>query len=218
MSLDKKRLVLVGMGGHSKVVRDIALRNGYEVLGHLDDRAPATPREDYLGTLADAPNWFAEAEFVIAIGSNASRRAIVARLQVEARLAEAGEVRFATLIDPSAILGSGVEIGEGTVLMPGAIVNSDAQIGRHAILNTGATVDHDCIIGDYAHVSPGVNLAGGVHVGEAAHVGIGASAIPQVRIGEGAVIGAGAAVIRDIPAHVVAIGVPAKVMKPAVTA
>ena len=81
------------------------------------------------------------------------------------------------------------------------------------IINTSATIDHECDIGDAAHICPGVNLAGRVFIGAATQVGIGASVIENVHIGEGCVIGAGAVVTGDIPDHVLAYGVPAKVIR-----
>jgi acetyltransferase EpsM len=202
-----KRCILVGMGGHSKVVADVARKTGYDIVGWLDDHIPDREMPNYLGTLAEFERFAEEdIEFFIAIGNNAVRQRIAESLTLHG-------VRFATLVDPSAIIGSGVVIHTGTVVMPGVIVNADACVGQHAILNTGATVDHDCAIGAYAHVSPGAHLAGGVTVGDLAHVGIGANIIQQINIGTGAVIGAGAAVIRDIPTYATAVGVPAQVIK-----
>ncbi|HIC96179.1 TPA: transferase, partial [Candidatus Bipolaricaulota bacterium] len=85
--------------------------------------------------------------------------------------------------------------------------------GENVIINTGATIDHDCVIEDYVHISPGVHLAGNVKLGELSHIGIGASAVQRVKIGKGVIIGAGAVVIDDIPDHVTAVGVPARVIK-----
>ncbi|PWK09689.1 acetyltransferase [Tumebacillus permanentifrigoris] len=199
-------LILIGMGGHSKVVADIARRCGHLIVGYLDDREPARPNPLYLGSVALAvtEGLGENRQVVIAVGDNLIRKKIVQSLR-DFPLA------FATLIDPSAILGSNVEIGAGSVVMPGAILNADTVVGRHAILNTAATVDHDGVIGDYAHLSPGVHLAGAVTVGEGAHLGTGALAIPGVRIGAWSTIGAGATVIREIPAAAIAVGVPAVV-------
>jgi acetyltransferase EpsM len=201
-------VILIGMGGHSKVVADIARRCGHEILGFLDDREPQQPNPLYLGPVAAAATVAcgADTQLAVAIGDNAIRQKIVQSLR-------GFPLSFATLVDPSAILGSNVQIGAGSVVMPGAILNADAQVGCHAIINTAATVDHDGAVGDFAHLSPGVHLAGAVQVGAGAHLGTGALAIPGVRIGAWATIGAGAAVIRDIPEAAVAVGVPAVVKK-----
>jgi acetyltransferase-like isoleucine patch superfamily enzyme len=87
-------------------------------------------------------------------------------------------------------------------------------LGEHVIVNHAASVDHDCVIGSFVHLAPGVRLAGGVTVEEGALVGIGAAALPGVRIGAGTVVGGGAAVVRDLPPHVTAVGVPARIIGP----
>ncbi len=201
------KLIIVGMGGHSKVVADVARRCGYQVLGFLDSRRPDAPHGPYLGTVEElSEQIIADAAFFVGIGNNAIRQKVAGQLRAKGAL-------LATLIDPSAIIGSGVTIGEGTLVMPGCIINADSAIGRQVILNTAATVDHDCAVADGVHLSPGVHLAGAVRVNELSHVGIGASVIQGVTIGARSVIGAGAAVIGDIPSDVTAVGVPAKVIR-----
>jgi len=118
-----------------------------------------------------------------------------------------------TVIHPSAVVAGDSLLGLGTVIAAGGVVNPGVQVGCSVIINTAASVDHECIIGDAAHVCPGARLGGGVILGEAAQVGIGATVVDRVRIGAGVVIGAGAVVVSDIPDHVVAYGVPAKVIR-----
>jgi acetyltransferase EpsM len=202
-----KQLVIVGMGGHSKVVADVAQKNGYVIQGFFDDRKPMDSKRSYLGTMEEAKLRIRkDMYFFLAIGNNHLRK------QTAESLSALG-ANFATLIDSTAVIGADVTIQPGTIVMPGAIVNADTRIGKHAIINTGATVDHDCRLEDYVHISPGVHLAGEVAIGTATHVGIGASVIQQLQIGGYATIGAGAVVINDIPAYSVAVGVPAKVIK-----
>ncbi|ASS76728.1 hypothetical protein CIG75_18485 [Tumebacillus algifaecis] len=203
----KKTLIIIGMGGHSKVVADVARRSGYELLGFLDNRKPDAPHGTYLGTVDEFPYaQYADTWFFVAIGNNPVRQKVAEQLK-------AAGAKLATLIDPSALLGSGVTVGEGTLVMPGCIVNADSTIGSQVILNTAATVDHDCVVGDGSHLSPGVHVAGTVQIGNLTHVGIGASVIQSVKIGDRVVIGAGAAVVRDVPDGVTAVGVPAKIIK-----
>jgi len=204
-------IVIVGAGGHSKVVADAAVRAGFEIMGFVDDQANTAPLPGYwlMGTIADLANMRAlssAARILVAIGDNRTRMRVVEELALPAG-------RYATVIDPSAVVSRYASIAEGTVVLQGAIVNAGTAVGRHAVLNTGCTVDHDCRIGDYAHVSPGAHLAGGVEVGEGAHLGIGTCAIPGCSVGGWSVIGAGAAIVKDIPMKCVAVGVPARVVR-----
>lgn len=145
------------MGGHSKVVTDIARLNGYQILGYLDDNEPVD-RGLYLGKIETLPTLVKDGVgFVIAIGNNLVRKAIVDRY-------EGLKLDYVKLVHPDAILGSKVEILSGTVVMPGVIINADTRIGRHVIVNTAAVVDHDCRVGDFAHIAQGAVLAGGVTV------------------------------------------------------
>ena len=159
-------LIIIGMGGHSKVVTDIAMLNGYKILGYLDDKEPVgDDRGLYLGKIETLSRWVRDGVgFVIAIGNNLVRKAIVEKYE---------GLNYITLVHPAAIIGSGVEIGCGTVVMPGAIINADARIGEHVIVNTAAVVDHDCRVGDFVHVAQGAVLAGGVRVERCAVVEVG---------------------------------------------
>ena len=193
------RLALLGAGGHGKVVCRVAQRAGFEVVGFYDDFAT----DPVLG-LPILGRFAAAGEFsgglFVSLGRNDVRAGLFALC---------GE-RCVTLVDPSAVVDPSVSLGVGTVVMAGAVVNVDSVIGRNCILNTGCTVDHDCILEDHVHLCPGTHLAGTVRVGSGSMLGPGCCVIPGRAIGAGCVVGAGAAVVRDLPAGVVAKGVPAR--------
>lgn len=161
-------LIIVGMGGHSKVVTDIAILNGYKILGYLDDNEPVgTNGELYLGRVETLQRWVRDdITFIIAIGNNLIRKSIVEKYK-------GLKIDYAKLVHPSAIIGSKVEVLRGTVVMPGAIINADTKIGEHVIVNTAAVIDHDCNVGDFVHIAQGAVLAGGVLVESCGHVEVG---------------------------------------------
>jgi sugar O-acyltransferase (sialic acid O-acetyltransferase NeuD family) len=200
-------LLVVGAGGHAKVVADILLSQGLNVAGFLDDDPNTwggTPLGlPVLGSVDSYASYSPEG-LVMGVGSNIARKQVVERLGAEAH----GLWRNA--VHPKATLASSVRLGVGVVVAAGVIVNPDSVLGDHVIINTGAIVDHDCTIGSYTHIAPGVKLAGGACVGEGALIGIGASVIPLRTIGEWATVGAGAVVVDDIPDGVIAKGVPAR--------
>lgn len=195
------RLLVIGAGGHAKVVVDAARCAGFEVVGVVG--LPGG-REDLLGVPVSltAEGIVADA-FIVAIGDN--RR----RAQVFAEHA-AGELPAATVIHPSAIIADGVVIGTGSFVAAGVVVNVDARIGRNVILNTGCTVDHDVVVGDHALVGPASSLCGESRLGEGVTFGAGASIIPTKIVGDWTLVGSGAAVVHNIPERVVCVGVPAR--------
>lgn len=199
------RLLVVGAGGHAKVVVDAALQAGFDVaavVGGASD--PAT----VLGVgVVGADDLPACDGFIVAVGDNATR----ARLHGEYTQRGLTPV---SVTHPSATLSPSATIGAGTFIAAGVIVNPDARIGENTILNTGCTVDHDCDLGPHVHVGPGVNLCGAVSVGEGALVGVGACAAPGTSVGAWSVVGAGAAVVSALPERSVCTGVPARVIRP----
>jgi sugar O-acyltransferase (sialic acid O-acetyltransferase NeuD family) len=199
-------VIVLGAGGHAKVVISTLLAAGWRV-DAIYDGDPTKHGQQFLGirvlgSTADVDPYIA-ANAVIAIGDGERRRAIASQFNFN----------WVTVIHPTAWVDPSAKIGDGTVVCAGAVVQPGSRIGCHAIINTLAGVDHDCRIGDFAHVGPGAHLAGGVHVGAGTVIGTGASAIPKVHIGGQTVVGAGATVVHDLPDGVVAVGCPAKVLR-----
>jgi UDP-perosamine 4-acetyltransferase len=199
-------VVVIGAGGHAKVIVDILLDNGVEVVAcvsHAD-----APRYRGVEVLVGDDSLVGlrargVEHAVVAVGANALRE----RLGAEA---EALGFTLPAVVSAAARISPTATIGAGAVIMAGAVVNADARIGRLAIVNTGATVDHDCVIGDAAHVAPGVHFSGGVRIGARTIVGVGSAARPLVTVGADAVVGAGSVLISDIADGVTAYGVPAR--------
>lgn len=198
------KLLVIGAGGHAKVVMDAALGAGMRIAGVVAD---STDTAELMGypVSRSAEDLDADA-FIIAIGDNDARAQAF-----ESYVAKGLEP--AIIVHPSAMIAPSVTLGAGTFVAAGAVVNIDASVGRNVILNTGCTVDHDCHIEDHAHIAPGVNLCGGCAVGQGALIGVGASLIPQISVGAWSVVGAGAAVIDHMPPNSSCAGVPARVFR-----
>ncbi len=201
-------LLIIGAGGHARVLIDIAEKQGrFRVFGLLDESARETGATvmgyPILGGREQLNRRALPSHAIVAIGSPVHRAAWQEALE------ELG-FQLAILVHPAAQVARDVEIGAGTVLMAQVAVNPGTRLGRGVIINTGASVDHDCDIGDFAHVAPGARLAGGVRIGARAHIGIGSCIIQRIEIGHDAVVGAGAAVVRPVPSGITVGGVPAR--------
>ncbi|MEZ4459261.1 MAG: acetyltransferase [bacterium] len=208
-----KPLVIVGAGGHGKVIADLARLVGYEIAGFVDvARIGEVAEPGGAKVVMTQQDFLAQAaagqplsnDVTIAIGNNAVRLELFYELR--------RHVNLPTLVHPTAWLSSHVEIGLGTHVCPMVVVHPGAWVGQASILNTRCVVEHDCVVGDGVHVSPGAVLCGGVNVGDGAWIGAGAVVIPGVRIGANAIVGAGSVVIRDVAEGQKVVGNPARLL------
>lgn len=194
-----KPVIVIGGGGHARVVMDALRLRGVSMLGICD---PALPRGGTgpfgVAVLGDDAAIAAyppvQVDLVNGIGSSQSTQS---RRQIFDIFSARG-YRFAGVVHPAAIVADDVTLDEGAQIMAGAILQSGTAVGRDVIINTGARVDHDCRIGDHVHIAPGATLSGRVMVGAGTHVGVAAAVIQAVTIGRNCLIGAGTVVLRDL--------------------
>ena len=211
-----RRIVIIGAGAQGREVLEILrhqaqTQSEIQALGFIDDdiklRSQIIDGAPVLGTF----DWFqgvdrGEVAVICASGFPETRKHLADR-------AAAIGLRFANAISPVAYVSPNAVMGEGVVIYQNGSAARGAFIGDHSIINIGAIVSHDTKLGSYATLNPGVNLAGNISVGEGCYLGIGCSVIQGINIGAWTTIGAGAAVVSDIPAKVIAVGVPARVIK-----
>lgn len=198
----KENVIIIGAGGHAKVVIDcIEQENKYEVSSVADD--VYDNRSILHFKVIKKEKNYVNQNAIIAIGNGATRKSIAQELQSN----------FVTTIHPTAVISNYAKIGKGCQVFASAVVNAGATVGQHVIINTGAIVEHDCWIGDYVHLSPNCCLGGNVTVGAGTHIGIGATVIQGITIGANVIVGAGAVVVSNIPDNCTAVGIPAKPIK-----
>lgn len=195
----KKPVILIGAGGHAKVLLDILLDTGVPVLGFLDNDASLQKKKIFglpvLGTDEEIARYSPEEINLVngigSVGVASLRKIIFDKFKAQGFC-------FRRVLHPFAAVSSRAELGEGVQVMAGAVINIGTRVEDNAIINTRASVDHDCHIGRHVHIAPGCTLSGGVIVGEGTLIGTGSSIIQGISIGKRCFIGAGSNVIRDI--------------------
>ena len=203
MKKSSENIIIIGAGGHGKVIADIIIKSGDCLLGFLDDNLSSENNISgypILGKIGDIYKFENKAKFIIGIGNNYTRKQIT----------EKYKVIWHTAIHPSAVIAFDVNIEAGTVVMANTVINTSAKIGKHCIVNSGAIVEHDNDISNYVHISPNVSIGGTVKLGELTHIGIGATIRNNISITSQCTIGAGAVVVKNIADRGIYVGIPAK--------
>ena len=205
------KMIVIGGGGHAKVIINILLKDGkYDLIGYTD----RNDRGEILGVayLGDDP----ALEKVLTVHPGCRAVLGVGNVEVSGRRREVRDrtaglgLSFPEIVSPDATVARDVKVGEGTVVFDGAVVNPGTEIGEFAVLNTGCRVDHDCRVGDFVHIAPGATVCGGVTVGDNSMIGAGATVINCRTIGEDCFIGAGAVVVDDCREAGTYLGFPAR--------
>jgi sugar O-acyltransferase (sialic acid O-acetyltransferase NeuD family) len=202
-------LLIIGTGGHGKVVLDCA-KKYYNLITFMTNDLNSNGIEGYpvIYEQETSSEYILQNfdELIVAIGNNN------VRLKISMDYASKG-MKLATIIHENAVISERAIIGEGTVVFANAIINPFATIGKCCIINTGAIIEHDCILKDGVHISPNAAMGGTVKIGEKTWICIGSSIANNIVIGDNCVIGAGSVIIKDVPNNVLAAGVPATVKK-----
>lgn len=209
-----KSVVVVGAGGFGREVIEIfkdqnKKKKKWNILGFIDDNKKLHGKTINNYLVLGGLDWFNrhnDVGCVCAIGEPEIKKKIVEKLQKM-------DVNFYKAIHPSVIMSKFIELGEDVIICAGTILTVDIKIGNHVIINLNSTIGHDTNIEDYCSLMPTVKINGNNHLHKGVYVGTGATFIHQVSIGAWSTIGAGAVVVRDIPKNVIALGIPAKVIK-----
>jgi sugar O-acyltransferase (sialic acid O-acetyltransferase NeuD family) len=210
-----KKIIIIGAGGHSKVIVDIIKNEQkYEIAGFIDNNLPighkvldykVLGKEEEINTIINKHEIFGG---IIAIGDN------YIRCNVEKKIKElCNEFKFINCIHPKSHIAFNVVMGEGNVVMAGATINTSTEIGSQCILNTNCSIDHDNRIANFASIAPNAATGGNVVVGEFSAIGIGATVKHNVSIGYNCIIGSSSLVNKDAQSNSVYYGMPAKFIR-----
>lgn len=203
-------LIIIGTGGHARVVAEIAKLSHLEIKGFIDLDYSGEDElilgSPVLGGQEQIKHLSSDLSFFTAIGENTQRKQVFEQMIGE-------DFMPISLIHPTVIIGEGVEVGAGTLICAGSIISTNARIGANSIINTGVIIDHETAIGSNSHIAPGCSIAGRVKIGAGSFLGLGANVINNINIGERVTVGAGSVVIRDIPSNSKVVGIPGRILE-----
>ena len=178
-----------------------------------------------MGFIDDEPTKLAEKEFVV------HARSILAHFPTAYLLAVPGspvsfnkraeyigsfglpDERFVSIVHPKANIGKSVKMGTNCLVMAGVVITSNAIIGDHVCILPNTVVHHDAKIGPYTMIGSNVAVAGGTSIGKNCYIGSGSNIINGINIGDGVLVGLGSNVIKDVPAHSIVAGNPARQLR-----
>lgn len=199
--MTRRKLILLGAGGHAKVVLDALKSSGTTPDACLDPDSrlhgtsfggvPVEGGDDHLAMHPPSLT-------TLALGVGIPRTSALRKTLYERWRAEG--YAFPPIIAASAIYSTSAVLPDGAQVLTRAVVHPGASIGKNSIINTGAIVEHDCAVGEHVHIAPGAILCGGVRVESGAFIGAGAVVLPGVRIGQDALVAAGVVVRKNLAA------------------
>jgi len=211
--MTQKKIIVFGAGGHARVVADAIRACGDEVFGFADTVTPERKGQIFYG--AKIIGGFDDlielaitnqVEVAIGFGQCTSRYSFVQELKQH-------NIALGTVIHPRAIVSTTAQLSEGVYVGPNVVIEASCRIGEGTIVNCGAAICHECVIGQAVAVCPGVRIGGRTSVGDKTWLGIGATIIDKIIIGAGCYVGGGAVVVSNMPAGVLSVGVPARVVR-----
>lgn len=203
------KLVIIGAGGHAKVIYNIAILSGYDDIVFLDD---INPYKDFKYEIEGTTEKLFSKEYsenidvFVAIGDIATRMKY-------SKLIKEKNYNQPILIHPSAIVDKSSTIGVGSVIMANVVVNADVVIGENCIINTSCVIEHDSTVEDYSHISPGSTICGNCLIGQSVWIGAGCTIINQINVCDNVIIGAGTTLIKNINEAGTYVGLPIRRLK-----
>ncbi len=211
----KQDIIILGSGGHAKVVIDIIeAADVYNIIGITD--VSIEKENSYCGypILGDddiLSDFFKKGVQNVAIGvggyrNNNKRKEVFNKVKLMG-------FYIPVLIHPSANISKSVIIDEGCVIFQGVNINTDVKIGKNNIIATGSNIDHETSLGNHVLISAGVTIGGNVEIEDEVLCALGSKIISGVRIKGNVVVGAGAVVVNDLIEKGIYLGCPAKLMK-----
>lgn len=176
--MSELRTVMVGAGGHGRVVADLIRLSGHlELVAVVDDDSRThggyLDGVEIIGSTALLERHpRAATACVVAIGDNRTRARIF-------NLALGLGYHLPPLVHPAAVIARGVKLPSGLIVCAGAVVAPGVRLGSDSLIGANAVLDADCELGDHCRVGPAVVVGCGVRQGAYSTLGAGALVEPS---------------------------------------
>lgn len=197
--LRRKRIVLVGGGGHCSACADVIESTGrYRIVGIVD------PKADFPAPLATY-SWLGDDDVLPALAKRYEMALVtVGHLKTATirnnlfEMIVGNGFEIPTIISPNAAVSSRASVGRGTIVLHGATINIGVAVGDNCIINSNALVEHGSSIGQTTHVSTGVCVNGDCVIGSRVFIGSNSTILEGVNVCDDVIIGAGSLVRHSI--------------------
>ena len=212
--MTRKNLIIIGEGGHAKVIYSEAKRiKRYKFKGFIrelkkNEKIKNFDKNYHLQITKKINNlkkFVKENSFIVAIGNNQTRKKVVLKIEKSFK-----KIIWETIISKNSNIAANVKIGKGSIIVAGSTVNFGTKIGNHCIINTNCSIDHENIIENFSNCSPGTVSAGNVIIQEGAFIGIGTSIKQSIIIGKKVIVGGHSYVNKNCSPNAIYYGVPIK--------
>ena len=206
-----KKVIVLGSGGHAKVVIDILhAMDTIEIFGITSKTLSEGENFSGYPVLGDDSvlEQFSNYEYLIAMGIGGYRDNNLR--EIVFKLVKSLDFEFINIIHPSAIISKTAIIGDSVTIFPGVVLNTEVQIGDNSIVATSSTIDHETIVGENFLISAGVTIGANAFINDNALLALGSKIISGIKVGRNALIAAGAVVINDVADNEIVFGIPAR--------
>lgn len=196
--MKSKPVIILGAGGHAKVLIESLRKNNVEIIGLTTPDMPAGHKIYGVNVLGDDKIISHYSPEKVDLVNGVGVVACSSRRWEISRYFRHSGYSFAPIIHSSVIVPSDISLASGVQLMAGSIFQPGVSIGQDTIINTGAIIDHDVKIEMNCHIAPGVAICGGTSIGKNSFIGVGTKIIESISIGENCFIAAGSTIYQNI--------------------